>query len=59
MKTSTKTPYRKANRKVNGPKLGLAIAVKSPPIAPTYIAPTLWINNEANARITDWTTIMR
>jgi len=34
-KPSTKTPKRKENKKVNGPKAGLPSAVRRPPTAPT------------------------
>ncbi len=47
--TSTRTPKRKAKKNVNGPSEELASAVSNPPIAPTYIAPTLWINSELRA----------
>lgn len=42
-KASTRTPYKKAKAKVNGPKAGRQIAVKAPSTAPTYVAPIFFM----------------
>jgi len=56
-KTSMSTPYKKANKKANGPRAGRKNADKTPLTAPTYVAPTLFIKSADKASRTASTTM--